>query len=36
MKLKLQKVFNEFFSNIVKNLSILEYQCEDSRFYLVI
>ena len=24
------KSFNEFFSNIVKNLEILEYQCEDN------
>ena len=24
------KTFNEFFSNIVKNLEIPEYQCEDN------
>ena len=26
---KVAKTFNDFFSNIVKNLKILEYQCED-------
>ena len=28
MKLDLQKPINEFFSNIVHSLGILEYQCE--------
>ena len=26
---KVGKTFNEFFSNIVKNLEILEFKCED-------
>ena len=30
MKFKLQKPINEFFSNVVKNLEILEYQCVDN------
>ena len=27
------KIFNEFFSNIVKNLEIPEYQCEDNNLH---
>ena len=29
MKIKWQKTFNDFFSNIVKNLKIPEYHCKD-------
>ena len=27
------KIFNEFFSNIVKNLEVPEYQCEDNNLH---